>query len=182
MHVNFMATKQQIMKKLILILIVVPMMTISCLAQNSSQHQKLKTMNFQDVYSVFITKDLKASTKFYADWFGFTPVFESTFFVLMSTPGERPVSVGFLSEVHPSSPPSAPALNAKAGVFLTLQTSNARSDYDKLKSAGLKISYELKDEPWGQRRFGVIDPNGMYIDIVEQIEPVPGFWDKYIEK
>lgn len=139
-------------------------------------------MNFQDVYTVFITKDIKASKKFYADWFGFTPVFESTFFLLMSTPGEHSVSVGFLSEVHPSSPPSAPALNARAGVFLTLQTADATADYEKLKKAGLNISYALKDEPWGQRRFGIVDPNEMYIDIVEQIEPQPGFWEKYIEK
>ncbi|MBC8174011.1 MAG: glyoxalase, partial [Chitinophagales bacterium] len=66
------------------------------------------------------------------------------------------------------------------GVFLTLQAENVASEYARLKNAGLDIYYHLKDEAWGQRRFGVVDPNGMYVDIVEQIEPQEGFWDKYL--
>ena len=41
------------------------------------------------------------------------------------------------------------------------------------------IHYPLTDEPWGQRRFGLVDPNGMYVDVVEQTEPQPGFWERY---
>ena len=70
-------------------------------------------------------------------------------------------------------------MNSKAGVFLTLQVEDAKAFYEKLQKAGIKIYYPLKDEAWGQRRFGVIDPNGMYIDIVQQIEPEKGFWEKY---
>jgi len=32
----------------------------------------------------------------------------------------------------------------------------------------------------GSARFGVIDPSGMWIDIVEQIEPRDGWWDPYL--
>lgn len=139
-------------------------------------------MMYQDVYPVFITNDLKASKEFYSIWFNMQIVFESGFFVLLVTPGEKSCSIAFLSEVHPSSPPSSPAMNAQAGVFLTLQVADAQSDFERLKKAGLKIRYELKDEPWGQLRFGVIDPNGMYVDVVQQIDPVPGFWEKYPAK
>jgi hypothetical protein len=45
---------------------------------------------------------------------------------------------------------------------------------------GLGITYPLTDEPFGQRRFGFSDPSGLWIDVVEQIEPTPGFWDKYM--
>jgi hypothetical protein len=31
-----------------------------------------------------------------------------------------------------------------------------------------------------QRRFGLFDPAGVWIDVVEQIEPAPGWWDKYL--
>ena len=134
---------------------------------------------FQDVYSVFITKDLKASKEFYMKWFGFSVVFEASFFVLLTASGERSFSVAFMSEQHPSSPPSNPAMNAKAGVFLTLQVEDAQAFYAKLKKAGIKMHYHLKDEPWGQRRFGIIDPNEMYVDIVQQTEPETGFWEKY---
>lgn len=146
----------------------------------SAQTPKPKNMSFEDVYTVFIVKDLDTSTQFYREWFGFEPVFQSTFFVLLRSPGASSFNIGLMSETHPSSPPSSPAMTAKSGAFLTLQTADAKSDYDKLKAAGLPIYYHLKDEPWGQRRFGIIDPNGMYIDIVQQIEPQPGFWDQYI--
>lgn len=36
------------------------------------------------------------------------------------------------------------------------------------------------DGSWGQRRFVVEDPSGIQIDVVEQIEPAPGFWDPYV--
>jgi hypothetical protein len=39
--------------------------------------------------------------------------------------------------------------------------------------------YPVKDEPWGQRRFGLFDPSGMWVDVVQQIEPVPGYWAKH---
>ena len=42
------------------------------------------------------------------------------------------------------------------------------------------IAYPLRDEPWGQRRFGLYDPAGTWVDVIEQIDPAPGFWDKYL--
>lgn len=138
-------------------------------------------MNYQDVYPVFVTNHLNRTKDFYIKWFGFEILFESSFFILMTAKaGDKSFNVAFIDEVHPTSPPDPDALNSKAGVFLTLQVANAKEEYDKLKNAGINISHHLKDEPWGQRRFGVIDPNGLYIDIVEQTEPQQGFWDKYM--
>jgi len=171
------------MKKMILVFLFINAISSSYAQQKTdSSSQKKTIMSYQDVYSVFITKDLKTSKEFYTKWFDFEIIFESSFFILFSSGGEKPISMAFMSEKHPSTPPSNPALNSKAGVFLTLQVEDAKSFYEKLKKAGLKIYYDLKDEPWGQRRFGVIDPNEMYIDIVEQIEPEKGFWEKYPAK
>lgn len=138
-------------------------------------------MNIEDIYPVFITKDLKQCREFYTRWFDMEVIFEAEFFLLLTSSNKK-YNIGFLSETHPSSPPSAPAMNTKAGVFLTLQVTDAKADYDRLKNAGLTISYALRDEPWGQRRFGIVDPNGMYIDVVQQIEPEKGFWEKYPAK
>ena len=175
------------MKRIVLFLgmvtaIVAFFTTYDAQAQYNGEMDKLKiSMKYQDIYPVFVTKDLKSSKEFYGKWFNLQPVFESSFFILLVSE-ESSRSIGFLSEVHPSSPPSSPPMNAQAGVFLTLQVEDAKADFHRLKNAGLKISYELKDEPWGQRRFGVIDPNGMYVDVVQQIEPEIGFWEKYPAK
>lgn len=53
-------------------------------------------------------------------------------------------------------------------------------EFERSKKAGVSITYPLMDEPWGQRRFGLFDPAGMWVDVVEQIEPAPGFWDRYM--
>lgn len=138
-------------------------------------------MNYQDIYSVFVTRDLKTTKEFYTKWLNFKVYFESSFFILLvALSGDKSFSIGFIDEVHPSSPPTISAMDGKSGVFLTLQVEDAQKEYDKLKKADFNIYYDLKDEVWGQRRFGLIDPNGMYVDIVQQISPEEGFWERHL--
>jgi uncharacterized glyoxalase superfamily protein PhnB len=80
---------------------------------------------------------------------------------------------------HPSQPPGPERFSGE-GVFLTFQVADARAEFERLRDAGRPIVYPLRDEPWGQRRFALRDPAGTWLDIVEQIEPVPGFWDPYV--
>jgi uncharacterized glyoxalase superfamily protein PhnB len=65
---------------------------------------------------------------------------------------------------------------------LTLEISGAKALYQEMKGRGLSITYELKDEPWGQKRFAVLDPNNLWIDVVAQTQPVEGYWDKYMKE
>jgi hypothetical protein len=34
--------------------------------------------------------------------------------------------------------------------------------------------------PFGQRRFGLFDPGGTRIDVLEHIDPSPSWWDRYV--
>ena len=65
-------------------------------------------------------------------------------------------------------------------MFLTFQVLDAAAELARLREAGVPIVYPLRDEPWGQRRFALRDPAGTWLDIVQQIEPTPGFWDPYV--
>ncbi|MBC7921159.1 MAG: VOC family protein [Ferruginibacter sp.] len=141
-------------------------------------HQAVFTAHLQAIYPVVITRQLPDCQRFYTSWFGMQTVFESSWYIMLSTGGKQPFTLAFMHEQHPSSPPS-PAAFSGQGSFLTLQVADARLVYEAMKKAGLTITYPLKDEPWGQRRFGLLDPNDMWIDVVEQIEPAPGFWDRY---
>jgi catechol 2,3-dioxygenase-like lactoylglutathione lyase family enzyme len=170
------------MKKSILITLLVILTSASYAQTTNSIPKPNIPMKYDDVYPVFVTKNLNASKEFYVTWFNFQVAFESGFFILLIAQGEKSFTIAFLDEEHPSSPPSSPAMNAQAGVFLTLQVANARADYERLLKSDIKINYPITDEPWGQRRFGIIDPNGMYVDVVEQITPQEGFWDKYPAK
>ena len=143
-------------------------------------HYRKYAMKVKDSYPVFITKQLQLTKEYYVKWFDFEVFFESTWFILVESKGEQPYFIAFMDEQHPTSPPSMPAINSSAGVFLTLEVENATEEYKRLTDSGLDICYHLKDEEWGQKRFGLIDPNGIYIDIVEQTNPKDGYWDQYM--
>lgn len=147
---------------------------------NDTTHLPVFHANLQEVYTVFITHDVKKCKEFYAEWFGFTVIFESSWFILLQSPGEKGFPLAFMNEEHPSSPPSPRAMKGD-GAFLTLQVADAKKVYDAMVKAGRKVAYKLTDEDWGQRRFALTDPNGMHVDVVEQTTPKAGFWDKYMQ-
>ena len=159
------------MRKILIVLILMAMKTTA----NS------QSIQYADAYSVYITEHLKESRDFYVKWLDFKVVFEATWFVYMQSQGERPVSFALIDVSHPSTPPSYGSFN-KRGSFFTLQVNDAKVVFEALVKRGAPITYQLKKEEWGQLRFGLTDPNGLYIDIVEQIEPAPGYWERYAVK
>jgi catechol 2,3-dioxygenase-like lactoylglutathione lyase family enzyme len=132
-----------------------------------------------DSYPIVVTDSHRECRDFYMRRFGFEVAFEADWIVVLSGGGSRPTTLAFMHSSHPSSPPSPRAYDGN-GTFLTLQVADATAEYERLKADGLRFDLELTDEPWGQRRFGVIDPAGMWVDVVEQIDPAPGWWDPYV--
>ena len=136
-------------------------------------------MQIKDLYSIIVTDKHVECRDFYRRWFGFEVAFEATWFVYMAATGGHPFGLAFMAPDHPSQPPGPDAFGGK-GMLLTLQVDDAAAEFARLERAGLQIAYPLHDEPWGQRRFAVYDPSGTWVDVIQQIEPAPGFWDKYI--
>lgn len=134
-------------------------------------------MELQALYPIVVTDKLAECRDFYTRWFGFQVVFEASWFVYLASGS---YGVAFMTPDHPSQPPGPEAFNGK-GMFLTLQVADAKAECERLEKAGVTIAYPVTDEPWGQRRFGLFDPAGTWVDVVQQTEPTPGFWDKYIQ-
>ena len=61
-----------------------------------------------------------------------------------------------------------------------LQVEDATLAYEEFRGRGLRVDYALAQEPFGQLRFGFFDPSGLWVDVVEQVEPAEGFWDRYM--
>jgi catechol 2,3-dioxygenase-like lactoylglutathione lyase family enzyme len=129
-------------------------------------------------YPIVVTDKLHECRDFYTRWFGLSVIFEASWIVVLSIDGEAP-TVAFMHLEHPSTPPN-PAAFTGDGTFLTLQVEDAAAEYSRVREAGLECALELKDEPWGQRRFAAVDPAGMWVDVVEQTEPAEGWWDEYL--
>lgn len=57
---------------------------------------------------------------------------------------------------------------------LTIEVENIASVYAKATQMGWKIVHPLTDEPWGVRRFFVVDPNGQVVNVMSHIETSSG--------
>jgi catechol 2,3-dioxygenase-like lactoylglutathione lyase family enzyme len=136
-------------------------------------------MPLQSAYPVIVTDKLFECRDFYSRHLGFEVVFEASWFIYLASSANPAIGIAFMSPDHPSQPPGPEPFNGK-GMFLTLQVSDAEAEHTRLSQAGVPIAYPVRDEPWGQRRFGLSDPAGMWVDVVEQIEPAAGYWDRYL--
>ena len=137
-------------------------------------------MHIKDLYSVIVTDNRAECRDFYVKWFGFQVVFEASWFVYLVADRDHPFGIAFMAPDHPSQPPGPERFNGQ-GMFITVQVADAAAEFDRLSRSGLSIAYPLHDEPWGQRRFALYDPSGTWLDVIQQIDAAPGFWDEYLK-
>jgi catechol 2,3-dioxygenase-like lactoylglutathione lyase family enzyme len=130
-------------------------------------------------YPLVTVTRLGESREFFVGRFGMHVVFEASWVVMLSHSPNASISLGLMASDHPSSPPG-PEVFDGTGMIVTLQVDDAASLHAKLVAEGMPIAFGLTDAPWGQRRFMVRDPSGVFVDVVEQIDPAPGFWERYL--
>ncbi|MBX9591732.1 MAG: VOC family protein [Hyphomonadaceae bacterium] len=134
-----------------------------------------------DTYPLITVKALGESRDFFTRFLGMSLVFEADWVVMLARTGGGPIALGLMTANHPSRPPGPEAFDGK-GMILTFQVEDAAAEHKRLLAAGAPIVYGLAEEPWGQRRLMLRDPSDILVDVVEQIEPAAGFWDKYISR
>ncbi|WP_454974108.1 VOC family protein [Capnocytophaga gingivalis] len=117
-----------------------------------------------------ITEKLAESKAFYTQVLQFGVTFENDFYLLLHTPNQE-AEISFLLPNHPSQQPLFQKSFTQQGVYLTIEVENVDDYYYKLKEQGLPIAIDLREEPWGDRHFAIIDPNGIGIDIVTYSAP-----------
>lgn len=136
-------------------------------------------MAIVDSYPLITVQDLPASRAFFSRVFGLRPLFEASWVVMFARGDTDSIALGLMSADHPSKPPG-PETFGGSGMLVTLQVDDAAALHRQLTAQGIAIELALVDTPWGQRRFMLRDPSGIQVDVVEQIDPAPGFWDPYI--
>ena len=115
-----------------------------------------------------VTPLFKETKDFYISVLNFEIVYENEFYILMRAPGSKD-HISFLQPDHPSQKPIfQPAFGGK-GVYLTIEVEDLEAEYNRIKGLGIAIEIEPRDEPWGERHFAIVDPNGIGIDIVSPL-------------
>jgi uncharacterized glyoxalase superfamily protein PhnB len=55
-----------------------------------------------------------------------------------------------------------------SGMWLVFDVSNVDAEYQRIQSLEVPIELSLRDEPWGDRHFVIVDPNGIGVDVVQR--------------
>jgi catechol 2,3-dioxygenase-like lactoylglutathione lyase family enzyme len=125
-------------------------------------------VNINSCYPIVLAADPAASRDFYRTLVGLVPVWENDWFVLLQAPDRPEVQLAFVRPDHDSVPQAFRSAKP-AGVVITLEVPDATAARLVARAAGVEIARELRDEEFGQRHFMVVDPDGLLVDVVEQI-------------
>lgn len=118
-------------------------------------------------WSGVVTEKVQESRDFYVRLFGCQVLYEGEggWFVLLSL-GES--ELGFMKPgLDFQAPIYRPAFQGQ-GMWITVDVDDVDAHYARIRGLGTPIEVELRDEPWGDRHFAVVDPNGIGVDVVER--------------
>jgi catechol 2,3-dioxygenase-like lactoylglutathione lyase family enzyme len=135
-------------------------------------------MRIVDRYPIIVTPKLRECRDFWCHHLGLSVLFEASWFVLLKTE-DGSAALAFMSPDHPSAPPGPESFPGK-GMCFELQVEDAAAAFADFQRNTGPVGLQLRDEPFGQRRFGFTDPSGLWVDVVEQIDPADGFWERYM--
>lgn len=107
--------------------------------------------------------DIDATKSFYGDLLGFDVSMEVDRFLLFSSPTDPAVQVS-VNET-PDGVPVHPGFMVDVGTG-----ERVKELYDQVQEQGLEVVEPIDDKPWGIRRFGVLDPNGVRVTVLSHIE------------
>ena len=101
------------------------------------------------------SKDLDASRRFYVDVLGLEVAMDMGFVVTFVSPSNPTAQVSLMRDDSPAVLPQ-----------MSIEVADVDDVHSRAVSRGLDIVYPLTNEPWGVRRFFVIDPSGTIINVM----------------
>ncbi len=98
--------------------------------------------------------------RFYAELFDLKTVMDQGWIATLSSGETAPVQVSIASEGGSGAPvPDA-----------TIEVDDVDVVYQRAQALGHRIEYELTDEPWGVRRFFLVDPAGKLLNVMSHLD------------
>lgn len=135
-------------------------------------------MKCTQFYPVLMTDDVAGTAKFYSDNFRFQPSFESDWYIHLQSSEDKAVNIAVLQGTHETVPQTA--RGRVGGLIINFEVEDVDAEFDRARANGLPILLPLRDEPFGQRHFITVDPNGVLIDVITPIPPSEEFMQQYL--
>jgi catechol 2,3-dioxygenase-like lactoylglutathione lyase family enzyme len=102
------------------------------------------------------SKNLDASRRFYVDVLGLEVAMDMGFIVTLVSPSNPTAQVSLMRDDDSST--ILPQIS--------IEVADVDAIHSRAVSRGFNIVYPLTNEPWGVRRFFLIDPNGIIINVM----------------
>ena len=116
-------------------------------------------MNIRRVVPDIRSKQMDESRAFYVDFLGFNVGMDMGFITTFVSPSNPTSQISVLHDDGSS------ALLPN----VSIEVEDVDKVYADATDRGLEIAYPLTDEPWGVRRFFVVDPNGTVLNIMSHL-------------
>lgn len=132
-----------------------------------------------DIFTVICSDDVSASRDFYIDLLGFDVSFEADWYVQLQGRHPSRPQLGIVARGHESVPERF--RQRPAGVLVSVEVDDVDAVHDRAVAAGLTLELTLRDEPWGQRHFITVDPDGVAVDVITPIAAAPEYAELYAD-
>ena len=120
-------------------------------------------------YCGYVTPNLAETRDFFTGKLGFEVRFESDWFVLLGLGAHQ---IGLLKPEQEAQSPLFRRAYLGYGAWITFSVPDVDALHRRAQEAGIPIAVALRDEPWGERHFSVVAPNGLALDFVTYQGPL----------
>jgi catechol 2,3-dioxygenase-like lactoylglutathione lyase family enzyme len=115
-------------------------------------------MTVRRVVPNLVSPDMGASRAFYEELLGFELVMDLGWILTYSSPTNRTAQI--------SISPGDALSGEKMRPYLTIEVDEVDAVHEAALARGYDIVHPLTDEPWGVRRFFVVEPGGLVLNIL----------------
>lgn len=112
--------------------------------------------------------DETASAKFLTEHFGFSEEMSDDGFVSLRR-DDAGFNVIFLRTGKESFRPVDRAGSAGEGLLVVFVVDDIDTEWERISQADVPVATPIETEPWGERYFQVLDPNGVVIQLVQWV-------------
>ncbi|MGW0025237.1 VOC family protein [Rhodococcus sp. NPDC003383] len=113
--------------------------------------------------------DVEASAEFAIRHLGFAPEMSADGFVSLARE-DAGFNLIFLRTGLGTFKPASHAGAAGQGTLVAFVVDDIDAEYERLRGEGARIVTPLETEPWGERYFQMLDPNGIVFQLVQWVD------------
>lgn len=109
------------------------------------------------------TDDMEASMVFYQYFLALEPVMDMGWIMTFASRENPKVQINIFKNEKEERPD-------QTGIFLSVEVSDVDTMYARAGELSYPVIYDIRDEPWGVRRFFVKSPEGATINLLTHLK------------